>query len=322
MALPISSGTSSNSGSLDSDFFNEKVFLGLFSIVAAMIIICNGVFLIILTKKRSLRTPSNILLGALSLSDLLIGLVVQPLWIAEFGYIVSGVRSASVDNIFKVKHVLTWFCILLSFSFIVCSSLDRYIAICFPFYYSAKATNKTHLKLTAACFGASTCLYGLLAAIDYASHAASRYVFLSLMGSSLVATAFSNLRIFTVLRRLSKTTQSVAHPSNSDRRLPTRRDIERKNAVLVGVITAIFFLCYFPFIVRAVLDRSGALSNMSMISARRLKLWTQFLVIANSLVNPVVYYARMAKFRMAAYEVFCSTHSAVRVSPKSSSVTV
>ena len=87
---------------------NEKVFLALFLVVTFMIIVGNGVFSIVLLRKKSLHTPSNILLGALSFSDLLVGSVVQPLWIVEFSYRIDGKDVTSTDYILKVKHIVTW----------------------------------------------------------------------------------------------------------------------------------------------------------------------------------------------------------------------
>ena len=298
---------------------NEKVFLALFLVVTFMIIVGNGVFSIVLLRKKSLHTPSNILLGALSFSDLLVGSVVQPLWIVEFSYRIDGKDVTSTDYILKVKHIVTWLCILLSSLFIVFSSLDRYIAVSFPFFYHAKATKKSHLLLSITGIASSALLYGVLATID--SEQEFMYIVTALMGSSLVITAFCNVKIFLLLRKLKERERTVTTSWNENGP-PTRRASEINKTLVVVAVTVLFILFYLPFIVRMALQLAGALDSVSMALANQSKLWTQFLVITNSLVNPIVYYARMAKFRRAANEVFCNTTSARRVAPLNSSAYV
>ena len=298
---------------------NEKIFLAIVLVVTLMIIVGNGVFSIVLWRKKSLHTPSNILLGALSFSDLLVGTVVQPLWIAEFSYRINGKAATSTGYILKIKHVITWLSILLSSLFIVFSSLDRYIAISFPFFYHAKATKKSHLLLSITGIASSALLYGFLATID--SEQNFMYVVAALMGSSLIITAFCNIKIFLLLRKLKEKARTVTSTWNENGP-PARRASEVSKTLIVVAITALFILFYLPFIVRMTLQFAGALDSLSKVAANQSKLWTQFLVITNSLVNPIVYYARMVKFRRAANEVFCNTTSVSRVAPLNSSAFV
>ena len=307
----------------DVDTVNEGVFLAIDSILTVLTIIGNGAFIITLAKKKCLQTPSNILLGALSLSDLLIGLIVQPLWLTEFAYTISGERSGVVETIFDIKHVTTWFCVLLSFLCIVCSTLDRYVAICFPFFYHARVTRKSHLILACACLISTICIFGLLWAINSASPAVSRYIFIACMACSLVITAYCNFRIYLVLRRLNRQAQSrsVCSGDQSPHRTEARKANERNNAIIVAIITVVLFTCYLPFIIRTILEHENMLKGLSKRASRQSKLWTHFLVLLNSLVNPVVYYARMKSFRKAAWEVFCNKKSAVRIDPQNASTT-
>ena len=210
-------------------------------------------------------------------------------------------------------------CILLSSLFIVFSSLDRYIAVSFPFFYHAKATKKSHLLLSITGIASSALLYGVLATID--SEQEFMYIVTALMGSSLVITAFCNVKIFLLLRKLKERERTVTTSWN-EKGPPTRKASEINKTLVVVAVTVLFILFYLPFIVRMALQLAGALDSVSMALANQSKLWTQFLVITNSLVNPIVYYARMTKFRRAANEVFCNATSATRVAPLNGSAYV
>ena len=106
---------------------SSKILIGLDAILAALTVLANGTFLITLVRKHSLHTSSNILLGALCVSDLLVGLVLQPTWMADLFMRIN--RQFSF-HLVQLKVILMLFLVGLSFDYIALISFERYSAIC------------------------------------------------------------------------------------------------------------------------------------------------------------------------------------------------
>ena len=175
---------------------NIIIFLALDFIIAIMTIAGNSIFMLTLIKTRELHTPSNMLLGALCLSDLLVGFIVHPMFItfyfkAELQHTHDELQE---KMIFTAQHICTG----LSFLFGVIVSLDRYAAICHPYRYYALAKCKTHLWI-AVLTGMT---WALIPVID---RFINEPLFLAvstsggvLIGISLIL--FSYCRIYSVIR--------------------------------------------------------------------------------------------------------------------------
>ena len=267
--------------------------------VAIMTIIGNGMFLITLFAKRRLHTPSNMLLGALALSDFLVGIVAQPLWICELSFTVSGKEQ---NPFIKINYLVIWALILFSFLFIDLVSLDRYISVCFPIWYHAKTTCKRHITiatiLLVLCFKG----YCIGQLIMFKTNSWILEIFYTtLMGISLLLTGFCNFKVFTEVKKQQIQIRESSVEENYNEVLHTRQD--NCKSLIVPIITLLLYLCYSPMcIVHGIMYSSAIFSNIGMEIAM---FWTEFMVLLNSLANPIVYYARMKTFREAARALFC-----------------
>ena len=98
----------------------------------------NAVVLWLLYKNRSLRTISNRFLASLSVADFLVGLVIDPFWIVIRRLIQPPNRSILWNVI-----GLLWIHTTAATTFnLCCVSVDRFIAIRFPFRYHAIVTKR------------------------------------------------------------------------------------------------------------------------------------------------------------------------------------
>ena len=95
-------------------------------------IIGNGVVLWLIITKRSLRTVSNLFLSSLAAADLLVGFVIEPVWISVryTAYNVDRVQTygKAIDYLWIHTTVVTTFNLC-------CVTLDRHIAIFHPLRY-------------------------------------------------------------------------------------------------------------------------------------------------------------------------------------------
>ncbi len=120
----------------------RTIVVGLDVIPALLTIIGNIIFVYTLKRCPSLHTPSNVLLGALCISDFFVGIIVQPLFFAN-----------SLNNhacyLSDAVTIAYYYCYVLfsGFSLILAGflSVDRYLAICYPFRYSRIASCKRYI---------------------------------------------------------------------------------------------------------------------------------------------------------------------------------
>ncbi|XP_078346833.1 high-affinity lysophosphatidic acid receptor-like isoform X1 [Oculina patagonica] len=122
--------------SLHTNYIIASIFNTLFSFTAFF---GNALILTALRKASSINSASNSLLCSLALSDLMVGLVVQPLHVIYCIYgIVGGPRVRCYSRI-----MFAWssdYFIAVSFLTIVAISLDRYLALCHRHRYRSAMT--------------------------------------------------------------------------------------------------------------------------------------------------------------------------------------
>eukprot|EP00112_Aurelia_sp_Birch-Aquarium-sp1_P005612 Seg1640.7 transcript_id=Seg1640.7/GoldUCD/mRNA.D3Y31 product="Trace amine-associated receptor 1" protein_id=Seg1640.7/GoldUCD/D3Y31 len=121
---------------------NVIIFLAVDFLIATLTIAGNSIFILALIKARELHTPSNMLLGALCLSDLLVGFIVHPMFFTL--YLKALLQREHDQTIEKIIFTAQHICTGMSFLFGVIVSLDRYAAICHPYRYHIFANCKTH----------------------------------------------------------------------------------------------------------------------------------------------------------------------------------
>ena len=239
------------------------------------------------------------LLGALAFSDLLVGIVAQPLWICELSFEVSGKEP---NPFVKINYLVIWALVLFSFLFIDLVSLDRYISVCFPIWYHARTTCKRHITIAAFLFVLFLIGYCIGQFIRFETdNSIFGTIYIALMGISLVLTGFCNFKVFTEVKKQQARIRESSVEGNKSNRSHTRQ--ENYKSFIVPIITLLFLICYSPMcIIYGILNFSGVFSDNGGYIALY---WTEIFILFNSFANPIVYYARMKSFREAARALFC-----------------
>lgn len=99
-------------------------------------------------EKENLRSTSyNLLLAILALTDLLVGLVVQPLFNAA--HLCGLLRCPYACNLVVVYAISVIVCVGWSISTLAIISVERYLSIEYPLYYSTHVTTKKMIVATA-----------------------------------------------------------------------------------------------------------------------------------------------------------------------------
>ena len=278
---------------MSSDSF---IIAGLSFPTTILTIICNAVFFITLLKTSSLHTPSNILLGALCVTDLLAGLACQPLYIAYLLGKPGPTRSSIVKALNFAYNVSCWN----SFVSSLLITLDRYVAICYPYRYQEHATCRKYVY-TAFC---TFVLFVIYAIIQLTFYKNSEIIFWSVQVSLqllvIIAVLIMYARIYRVVLSQRKRIASIRDVSG--RRKSRISFSERNRTHTVTIILAVFIACYAPHTVYCIERILYYLGKFQY--HRKLALWANYFVLLNSCLNPIIYCARSQEISRAAVKVF------------------
>ena len=263
---------------------NLIAFCILDAIPAVLTLVENGVFIRTLIKTKVLHTPSNILLGAMSVSDFLVGLTVQPIIILRTVFMLTGREHRILNYVYFITCAL---CGGLSFLFASLISVDRYVAICHPFVYGRLSTCKMHTCVVAIA-GTIWTLYCLT-------------IIFSLMHFMMSMTIFSIIAILVILLCYAQISLVISKQKATVIRLGTIDNIETQHAnngnnerkrkkKSVSNILGFFLVCYMPYVAWLIyfLARQGDKCDLTETEFV-ICLWKELFILMNSFFNPLVY---------------------------------
>jgi len=286
---------------IDSMVASANILIGVNILLMVLIIISNGMFLITLIRKASLHTVSNILLGALSLSDLLIGTILEPFGIFQLVKLSQLQYNA---QLLAIKVLLSHSLIGLSFVYVTLITCDRYLAICHPFKYLRYATNKLALTAPGFAFLLISMASITLHFISNAKVVKSLYIIDTIafvIGLLLIVTC--NCRIFTVIMKQKSQVTAMANLASTGNENLINREREKRRTNVVVVLLVVFLICYLPpTIVFHFLMRTYPWKLDSRLVT--VIMWMDFLLCLNSLANPLLYCFRLQSIRRAMIETF------------------
>lgn len=228
------------------------IFNGILSVLAT---VGNSLVLIIIVKFPSLRTISNILIFSLALTDVFVGLVVQPAFVVFI--------AGKLNLVFYCDALVTYlfteiFCVGLSLITLSLIAGERFFAIVYPFKY---ITYMTKPRLT-TCVGIVWAAWFLFNVICRALRVKNDEFFSPIasviIGCSLILNVVLHHKIFKIIRRherqihaqnrvnmevRARNTSKITGSSSNiqDTSLSAR---ETHMARTVAYLTGILVLCY------------------------------------------------------------------------------
>ena len=244
-----------------------------------------GNFLVLgaIWRTPTLHKPTNILLLGLSLSDLAVGLIVQPMFIVRFIWNVS-------QDYRQVFRFIQAFFISATILTLTSVSVERCLALILHLRYIALVTVKKTLLVLCFIWLASA-VYAVTFLID---PELNRSISFSAMALCIVVTTSMCLTIYRICRRHRIQIQSQ-QLANQPEALDMKR--YRKSLITMIVLLILLFICYTPYIcLRAVDILVGWTSAPYKRFLMRL---STSLVYLNSSINPVIYCWRVPAIRVA-----------------------
>ena len=254
-------------------------------------IMLNIVTIYALRKTSSLPKPFKTLLLSLAVSDLGVGLLGQPLYLAYLDVKL----QCSLSNwpiLDALTHVILRIFYLSSFCSVMALSVDRFFAIQNPLRYQTVVTHKRLISVVTAIWSFSV-LLGLSFVFVF-SGKITILLFLIIEFVCFVATTSSSYKIYITARQHNIQIHSQTRLNSGMLNIASRR----KFAQSTLFIYMAFWVCYLPhFILIGYLRYVGRTMTVSTLS--------QFfgtLVLFNSCLNPAIYCWRIRNIRHAIME--------------------
>ena len=253
--------------------------------VPSMLLSITGNVLVLATilKTPSLRSPAVILLCSLAISDLLVGLLVQPVYIAH--ELKPGpVLRHGANMLFNIVCGV-------SLCTMTVISVDRFLALHYHMRYPNLMTEKRVLHISASIWFTVILLSCL--SLWHRSHTV---LAVSIIICLLVCTV-SYIRIYQIVRchQLQIQAQQQAVQSlNTEHHLDMMRS--KKNALSTFIYYTCMILCYSPMFTYILIYAI----NPTLTS----QMWTltNTLVFMNSCINPFLYCWRVRELRTAVFK--------------------
>ena len=110
------------------------------SISCPFVILLNILVMVAVKTNRRLRTKSNVSLACLATTDFVVGLVVQPLQIVHYSFMLKGETGMICSRQSKTTIAITTSCLVSTLNHFVVLSGERYLAIKHSYAYENLVT--------------------------------------------------------------------------------------------------------------------------------------------------------------------------------------
>ncbi len=245
-------------------------------------ILGNALVLVAIIRTPSIRSTSMIMLCSLAVSDLLVGFLVQPVYIAEALTKITLLRNLGVKT--------GYFVCAASLLTITAITVDRFLALHYHMRYATLVT-ESRVKYALVFIWL---LSFLVSGLDFWNKRVHNFLSCVVIIVCLIISTFSYIRIYLIVRRhrlhISAQQQAV-QSSNAENNLNMAR--LKRSAMNIFVFYIALMICYFPMYI---------LSIFYGISDKDWQTEWNFahtVVFMNSSINPFLYCWRDRELRSA-----------------------
>ena len=271
------------------------VFNAFFSFTA---ITLNIVTIIALRKPLTIPRALKILLMSLAVSDLGVGLLVQPLYITRLVMMIKeNTQTLTYDITLNIFFATADFLVNASFFGVVALAADRFLAVHLHLRYQELVTHKRVVTVVISIWIMSAILMLLYTWIP--SNVAA-IMSVSVASVCYLTTAFFYVKIYLAVRQHTNQIHvlqvQLAQNNEGDIANAAR---ERKAAVGTFYVYLVFLICYLPNTCVLIILRSAGTSRMLL----KFGFYTNTPIYLNSSLNPLIYSWKMRHVRHAIMEI-------------------
>ncbi|KAI5607483.1 trace-amine-associated receptor family member, partial [Silurus asotus] len=277
---------------------SPAVYILLYVCSAAVVLltVCGNLLVIIsVLHFQQLHTPTNMLVLSLAVSDFLVGVVVMPpvfIWTIESCWILGGSFCISF-------LLISSFALALSIYNVALISVDRYVALSNPFFYTNTISTRMMCTVVSSnwcvCLGYSIIFYYFnISFMNFLLCPGECFLSLNEVWSviDLVYSFLFPLSVIIILYSLvfliAKKHATAIRELNNHTRPQTQKitshsmKSERKAAKVLGILVSVFLACLLPYFIYSLLGDVVDLQTESV---------SKFIIVGcfNSTINPVIY---------------------------------
>ena len=258
------------------------------------LITCVGNFFILfaIRKTQDLHSPSFILLGCLTASDLLVGLICQPFFAAfKVAELVENFSAYCTLRMFQSTS--GWITSGVSFLTLAAVSIDRLLALTLHLRYNTMVTVRRAFQVICFLWIFSITVVMLRFWINNDRYWLFFPIAISILTFFVIT--LSTFKIFQIVRRHQRQI-SEQHTAVSYLQSNTVNVYKcRKSAVTVLYVHGLFLIFYLPFCVIMIMEISLGFTTTVNIAYD----YVGTAVFMNSFLNPLVYCWRIGEIRRA-----------------------
>ena len=276
---------------------DEVTFLSAINIFLSMTaFVENSLVLVALHKTRSLHPPSKLLFLNVAITDLCVGIIVEPLYVSYLMSVVSE-RWDICYYAFLSSIITSYVMCSVSLLTLTTTSMDRLLALLMGLRYRQVVTLK-RTRMTVA-------ILWILSIVSTSSYFWDIRI-LVLWGKisvplCLVVSGISYTKIFVTLRHNHIQVQDRSFQGQLQQTTLLNKARYRKAVSSALWVQLVLAFCYFPYIIaQAVTSQKGM--PLSGYLARE---FTKTLIFLNSSLNPLIYFWKMRELRQAVKNTLC-----------------
>jgi hypothetical protein len=264
--------------------------LGLVIVLGALIpltIIGNCLVCFAFLKYQKVRTATNCFLFSLALSDLAVGFLLIPLWIA---FIVTGGFPDLPEQFRDGYYMLDITCSLASIANLAGVSLERWYGVCYPFRHMSMTINYAILSSMASW------IYALaVASLSLFDDQKNSWVIPTTTSLGLFLPFVIMIMSYCAIARTIK--QKAFDPSQQFKK-------QCKTIRTLVLLSTIFVLCWLPLAIGSFVVNYCDVCRLYVLEKSALHIFPKVLHYANSCVNPILYSLFSPSFKSAFQQMF------------------
>ena len=281
---------------LNSSVIANCVFNALLSYTAIML---NIITILALRKTSSLPKPLKTLLLSLAVSDLGVGLLVQPLYVACLAMkMKQNTETQTLKIMEDVFFITGYFLSNASFFGVVALSADRFLAIHHYLRYQELVTHKRVVAVVISVWSLSAIL--TLITFRWIPANVSIIVVTTIDGVCYITTALFYFKIYLAVRHHSNIRHVLQGQLAQNVEVMANAARQRKSAVGTFYVYLAFLACYLPSTIYWTVFPSGTDGNTVIW---HLSFYTITLIFLNSSLNPLIYCWKMTYIRHAVMNI-------------------
>ena len=274
-----------------------------FSLSGLAAVTGNVVVLWLFHKHESLRTISNRFLTSLSVADAFVGLVIDPFWIV----IISWIQPRGQKNLSMITKMLWIQTTAATTLNSCCVSIDRFIAIRFPFRYQDSLTKRR-------CFAVIILVWFISLGLPFLMFSREgmdrKELFVSITITiclvPLLVVSFCYILIFKLARKQFRRILETTNIPDSGENIRVRVVQNFKAIKTVGFVLSAYIITWMPSVVLQLVNFYYIEENRDGLCKVKLVVWpwVEAIAFSSSAINPLIYYFRNSDFRRAFRRTF------------------